>query len=234
MIFKALIASVTLSLTLCAPQVRAVETLSSPLDLNTFFANVQSQILDSAELRQSVASTTVAPPTTTAPPTVTTTAPHATSSVSSVISGLLTAFGTALAPVLGPFAPFATIVGPLINSALTGLLTNGFTSLGGILKRDDLPNTNFETIMLNIPGQGSYILMVPKPEVVTARPETQFAVPKEPSAVNYNINNLFQMAAQQMQQQQKHQQQIQQQQQQQDLIAQFRKELMMMPQMLSV
>lgn len=227
--------SISLTLAMCVLRVSSlavnnidssVETLSSPIDLNAFFAAVQSQNIDSSELRQSVASTTASTPTTTAP------AASPASSLTSIISGLLTALGSAITPALGPLAPFATAVGPLINNALSGLLTSGFNSLGGILKRDDLPNSNFETIILNIPNQGSYILMIPKPEIVVAEPEAQ----KEPT-INYNINNLFQLAQQMQQQQKKQQEQIKKQQhmkhdvnsRQQELLAQFRKEMMMMP-----
>lgn len=91
---------------------------------------------------------------------------NGTSGLSTIISGLLSGLTTAITPALGPFAPLATIGAPLINSALTGLFTNALSGLGGLLRREDLPGSGYETYMLTIPNQGSYILMARKPEPV--------------------------------------------------------------------
>lgn len=100
----------------------------------------------------------------------------ASSGLSTLISGILSGFTTAITPALGPFAPLATIGAPLINSALTGLLTSALSGLGGLLRREDLPASGYETYMLNIPNQGSYILMVKKadpvvPEMIAQQPQ---------------------------------------------------------------
>lgn len=98
----------------------------------------------------------------------------ASSGLSTLISGLLSGLTTAITPALGPFAPLATIGAPLVNSAITGLLTNALSGLGGLLRREDLPDSGYETYMLNIPNQGSYILMAKKPEpVVPTMPAQQ-------------------------------------------------------------
>lgn len=105
----------------------------------------------------------------------------ASSGLSTLISGLLSGLTTAITPALGPFAPLATIGAPLVNSAITGLLTSALSGLGGLLRREDLPDSGYETYMLTIPNQGSYILMAKKPEPVV--PAT---IPQQPQ-----YNNLF-------------------------------------------
>lgn len=100
-----------------------------------------------------------------------TTAP--TSQLATIISGLLGGLGGAIAPALGPLGPLATIFGPLISNALTGLVTNGLSGIGGILRREDLPNSGYETFLVNIPNQGSYVLMAKKPEPVAPAPMFQ-------------------------------------------------------------
>lgn len=203
----------------------SIATLSSPLDLNTFFNTVQSQSLVPTELRQSAASTSSA----TIPSTQNATTSSPTSSVPSIISQLLTTIGSVLTPALGPLSPLATIFGSTINTALTGLLTNGLTSLGGILRRNDLPNSNFETVMVGIPNQGSYILLIPKPEVMVVADPERNVDPKE-STVN---NTVQKMNQHQMQLLLAHQQNNyvnhQTNSREQDLFEQFRKEMIMMP-----
>lgn len=167
--------------------------MSPTIDLQTFLSTIQS--LDSkGGLRQAIATTS--PGSAVAP---TTPSPSTTSSVSLIISGLLTAFGNTLSPILGPLAPITTIVGPLINNALTGLFTTGLNHIGGILRRSDFPDDDFQTFFLNIPSQGSFMLSIPKHQQ-EASSQSDFPQQHE---INYNINNLFQLA-QKMQQQQKH------------------------------
>lgn len=84
--------------------------------------------------------------------------------VSSIISGLLGQVGTAITPSLGAFGPLATAVGPSVNNGLTSLLSNAFSGLFRIVSRGDLPISGYETYLVNIPNQGSYILLAKSPE----------------------------------------------------------------------
>lgn len=91
--------------------------------------------------------------------------PKPTNALSNIISGLLSGFTMAITPSLGPFGPLVAVSAPLINSAITRLVTNALIELGGILHHgEDLPGGH-KTFKLNVPNLGSYILMADKPEV---------------------------------------------------------------------
>ena len=108
-------------------------------------------------------------------------APPTTSPLSPLVSSVLSALGTAFTPLLGPLAPLAGAFGPVINNALTGVLTNGLQGLIGILKRDDLPNSGYDTFLVNIPNQGSYILMTKK---VGTTPSETIGAEDSPQTLN--------------------------------------------------
>lgn len=91
-------------------------------------------------------------------------APAASTGLSSLISGIFSAFGTTLTPFLGPFAPVVAAVGPLLNSAFTGIFTNALSGLVGVLRSEDLPNSGYDTYLVNVPNQGSYIILAKTPE----------------------------------------------------------------------
>lgn len=101
------------------------------------------------ELRQAAAPTNSSTNTTTTP----------SSSLTPLISSVMGALGSAISPFLGPFKPIADAAGPLLNSAFTGMLTNALSGLVGVLKSNDLPNSGYETYMVNVPNQGSYIIL---------------------------------------------------------------------------
>lgn len=85
--------------------------------------------------------------------------PAASSNLSPLISGIISAFGTAFSPFLGPFKPIADAAGPLLNSAFTNILTNALSGLVGVLKSNDLPNSGYDTYLVNVPNEGSYIIL---------------------------------------------------------------------------
>lgn len=109
-----------------------------------------------------------------------------TSGVSSIISGLLGQVGTAITPSLGALSPLATAVGPSVNNGLTSLLTNAFSGLFRVVSRGDLPISGYETYLVNIPNQGSYILLAKSPEPafqepIISSPTETASVPKPSS-----------------------------------------------------
>lgn len=98
--------------------------------------------------------------------------------LSNIISGLLSGFTAAITPSLGPFGPLVAIGAPVVNSALTGLITNALNDLGGYLHRKDHPDSGHESYTLNIPNKGSYILMANKLKPVPA------SIPQQPQFKN--------------------------------------------------
>lgn len=102
------------------------------------------------------------------------------SALSSVISSLLGQFGTAISPSLGPLAPLAGAVGPSINNGLTGILSNAVGGLFGLVSRGDLPISGYETYLVNIPNQGSYILLAKSPALQEPTTPSPIEIPSIP------------------------------------------------------
>lgn len=102
------------------------------------------------------------------------------SGLSSVISGLLGQLGSSISPSLGPLAPLAGAVGPSLNNGLTGILSNAVGGLFGLVSRGDLPISGYETYLVNIPNQGSYILLAKSPTL----PEPTTPSPTETPSVS--------------------------------------------------
>lgn len=121
------------------------------------------------------------------------------SQLSSIISEILSAIGSIFTHALGPFAPIATAIGPSIYSALTGILSNGLSGFGSVLKREDQPESAFETFLVNIPDQGNYILMTQKSQLKA--PIIEKVTPVPAPGVDYHIHNFFNIV-QQLQKQQ--------------------------------
>lgn len=83
-----------------------------------------------------------------------------TEQVSPIITGLLNTMGTSLAPLLGPLAPLSTIIGPMVNNAVTDLVTNAINGLLGSMNKDALGQmSGYESYVINIPNQGSFLLL---------------------------------------------------------------------------
>ncbi len=99
-----------------------------------------------------------------AAPAPATTPAASSSNLSPLISGVISAFGSMFSQNLGPLKPIADAVGPLLNSAFTGIITNALGVLVGVLKSNDLPNSGYDTYMVNIPNQGSYIILAKSQE----------------------------------------------------------------------
>lgn len=108
--------------------------------------------------------------------------------LSTILSNIVNGLTTAISPALGPFAPLATIGGPLITNALNGLLTNAFAGLGGILQRDELPGSGYEAFMVNVPNQGSYILLAKRPELLVTPTATAADALPQLNQLNLNGN----------------------------------------------
>lgn len=80
--------------------------------------------------------------------------------VSPVVTSLLGSMSTALAPLLGPLAPLANVIGPMINPSLTGMVTNTINGLLGAANRSTLGQINgYNSYVINIPDQGSFLLL---------------------------------------------------------------------------
>lgn len=80
--------------------------------------------------------------------------------VSPIISGMLGQLGTAIQPLLGPLAPLSNILGPMITSTVTDLVTGLLNRVAESANRNDFAQTSgYDTYMMNIPNQGSYILL---------------------------------------------------------------------------
>lgn len=80
--------------------------------------------------------------------------------VTPIVTSLLNSMSTTLAPLLGPLAPLANVIGPMINSSFTQLLTNAINGLLGAANRKALGQINgYNSYVINIPGQGSFLLM---------------------------------------------------------------------------
>lgn len=126
------------------------------------------------------------------PASTPTATPAASSSLSPLISGVITAFGNAFSPLLGPFKPLADVAGPLLNSAFTGIFTNALHGLVGVLKSNDLPNSGYDTYLVNIPDQGSYIILAKsqdkEKDVAPPAPVENVQVNRSPSLTEL-INN---------------------------------------------
>lgn len=87
-----------------------------------------------------------------------------TDQVKPIVSGLLTSITNALAPLLGPLAPLSNIIGPMVNTAITDLITNAINALVGAANKRTLGQINgYDSYVINIPNQGSFLLLT-KPQ----------------------------------------------------------------------
>lgn len=74
---------------------------------------------------------------------------------STILTSILT---TAIIPALGPLA---TVAGPLITNAFSGLF-------GGIFSRHELPGSGYEAFTVTGPNEGSFILLAKLPSTTVA------------------------------------------------------------------
>lgn len=86
--------------------------------------------------------------------------PVSAAQVSPIISGMLGQLGTAIQPLLGPLAPLSSILGPLITSTVTDLVTSLLNRVAQSANRNDLSKINgYNSYVVDIPNQGQYILL---------------------------------------------------------------------------
>lgn len=99
--------------------------------------------------------------------------------VQPIISGMLGQLGTAIQPLLGPLAPLSNVLGPMITSTVTDLVTGLLNRVAESANRNEFAqNSGYDTYMVNIPNQGSYILL-------SKSPSNNQQVQKEPPKSSY-------------------------------------------------
>lgn len=96
-----------------------------------------------------------------------------TEQVKPIVSGLLTSVTNALAPLLGPLAPLSNVITPMVNTAITDLITNAINALITTANKRTLGQINgYDSYVINIPNQGSFLLLT-KPQ---RRPTSQESI----------------------------------------------------------
>lgn len=93
--------------------------------------------------------------------------------VSPIISGMLGQLGTAIQPLLGPLAPLSNILGPMITSTVTDLVTSLLNRVAMSANRQEFSDVSgYDSYVVNIPNRGQYVLLKKSPSVRT-RPVRQ-------------------------------------------------------------
>lgn len=116
--------------------------------------------------------------------------------VAPIVSSLLTSMGNSLGPLLGPLAPLSNVIGPMINTAFTDLVVNAINGLLGAVKRNAFGQVNgYDSFVLDIPNQGSYLLLSKRTEISEDESvQSQSGIASAAFGQQFN-NNLFDSSA---------------------------------------
>jgi len=112
--------------------------------------------------------------------------------VSPIVSSLLTSMENALGPLLGPLAPLSSVISPMINTAVTNLFVGAINALLGAAKKNTLGQINgYDSYVIDIPNQGSYLLLSKNSKLQTNSLAQAFGTNSADTFVVNSMNNFL-------------------------------------------